>query len=214
MNDMINLPPGSPARIEDPRLEGPATSAGRSGNVPISALLDERDKRQAERARADGLENQIAAMRAQAQPPEPLEPHEAVKQALYAQNLRASRRFAEREYGKDQISAVHDWAARQCDQDPHFNEQMRGAEDPYEAACQAFNREQVLRTVKPGDLAAFNAWRDAQASQGARMGVQAGVQSQAPTKAPPRTLANAPGNGGPGRSPIGPGQAFAAVIRR
>ncbi len=205
MNDMINLPPGSPARIEDPRLETPATAA-RPGHVPISALLDERDKRQAERARADGLENQIAAMRAQAQPAEPLEPHEAVKQALYAQNLRASRRFAEREYGKDQIASVHDWAAQQCDQDPQFNQRMRGAEDPYEDACQAFNREQVLRTVKPGDLAAFNSWREAQASQVA--------VPQAAAKAPPRTLANAPGNGGPGRSPIGPGQAFAAVIRR
>ncbi len=208
MNDMIDLPPGSPARIDDARLEAPEMPEGRPtpGHVPISALLDERDKRQAERARADGLETQIAAMLAQAQPAQPLEPHEAVKQALYAQNLRSSRRFAEREYGKDQIASVHDWAARQCDQDPAFNEQMRGAEDPYEAACQAFNREQVLATVKPGDLAAFNAWREAQASQGA--------QVQAPAKAPPRTLANAPGNGGAGRSPIGPGQAFAAVIRR
>lgn len=194
MNDMTNAPSLAEA------------TGGRPGHVPISALLDERDKRQTERARADGLENQIAAMLAQAQPPQPLEPHEAVKQALYAQNLRSSRRFAEREYGKDQIASVHDWAARQCDQDPRFNEQMRGAEDPYEAACQAFNREQVLRTVKPGDLAAFNSWREAQASQGAAV--------QAPLKTPPRTLANAPGNGGAGRSPIGPGQAFAAVIRR
>lgn len=207
MNDMLNLPPGSPARIEDPRLQAPPMPEGRPGQVPISALLDERDKRQAERTRADGLQNQIAAMLAQARPAEPLAPHEQVKQALYAQNLRASRRFAEREYGKDQIASVHDWAARQCDQDPRFNEQMRGAEDPYEAACQAFNREQILRTVKPADLAAFSAWRASQASPGA--------QGQAPPpRTPPRTLANAPGNGGPGRSPIGPGQAFAAVIRR
>lgn len=230
MNEILNTPPGSPERIEETRqddaqavawraneegrepfAEAAAEAGPEPGHVPISALLDEREKHQAERAQREALERQIADWRAMAEPPPA--PEDAVHQALYAQNLRASRRFAEREYGKEAIAAVHDWAARRCDEDPQFNQQMHAAEDPYEAACHAFNREQILQTVKPSDLAAFKAWRDGRGAQAAQ--AQTGQLQAGRTPAPPRTLAGAPGNGGsgPARHPIGPGQAFAAVIR-
>ena len=181
------------------------------GHVPISALLDEREKRQAEKAAREALEREITEMRAQAQPHRELEPTEALEVALYSQNLRASRRFAEREYGKDTIASVHDWAARRCDHDPHFNQQMSSSEDPYEAAYQAYNREQILRTVKHGDLAAFKAWQSAQPPTGQRTG-----SSASPAPVPPRSLATASGTGGAGAPhvPVGPGQAFMNAIPR
>jgi hypothetical protein len=192
------------------------------GHVPISALLDEREKRQAERAQREALERQVAEMRAHATPQRELAPAEQLEVALYSQNLRASRRFAEREYGKATVAAVHDWAARRCDADPVFNLQMRSSDDPYEAACQAYNREQILRTVKPGDLAAFKAWQAASAKASAdgpdARTVLDSVPNPRSASSPPvpRSLATASGTGGAGAPhvPIGPGLAFANAINR
>jgi hypothetical protein len=134
--------------------------------------------------------------------------------ALYSQNLRASRKFAEREYGKSQIAEVHDWAVKRCDEDPYFNQQMRRSEDPYEAACQAYNREQILRTVKPGDLAAFKAWQAASARTAAS---PAALDTAQPAARPvPRSLVTASGTGGAGKPhvPVGAGEAFGAAFSR
>ena len=119
-----------------------------------------------------------------------------LQSALYAQNLRFSRRFAEREYGKEAVAAVHGWAAAKCDADPAFNRAMRESDDPYEAAKQAYDREQVLSVVGPKDLDAFKAWRASQVSP------------------PPRSLATAPGAGAAGKAhvTVGDGEAFNAAF--
>jgi hypothetical protein len=210
----------SAASTETPAVETPPAATPEPPaqpepqHAPITALLDEREKRQEAQRKAEALERQLAEMRSQQQPPPPLEPTEALQVALYQQNLRASRRFAEREYGKDQIAAVHEWAVRKCDEDPIFNEQMRSSEDPYEAAYQAFNRDKILAEVKPDDFAAFKAWREAQAQAAS---VQSAPSPQSAPAAPvPRSLATASGTGGAGQPhvPVGPGQAFASVINR
>jgi hypothetical protein len=196
--------------------ESPQSRPREDGHVPISALLDEREKRQAERAQREALERRVAEMAAQALPPRELAPAEHIEVALYSQNLRASRRFAEREYGKDAIAGIHDWATRRCDDDPIFNQQMRSSDDPYEAAVQAYNREQILRTVKPDDLAAFKAWQASSAS-GARATHDSVPTHRSTSRASvPRSLATASGTGGAGAPhvPIGPGLAFATAINR
>ncbi|MGH7022778.1 MAG: hypothetical protein ACREEB_04205 [Caulobacteraceae bacterium] len=190
-----------------PQAPDPGPSPG--GHVPISALLDERDQRQKAQQKAKALEDRIAAQQKAAA--EPLPPEERYEAALYAQNLRVSRRFAERQYGPELTSTVHDWAVARCDADPIFNAQMRTSDDPYEAAMQAYNREQILAAVGPGDLEAFNAWKAAQAE----------LQTQAPVPQPaapapvPRSLATAPGNGAAGQAHIvvAEGEAFRAAIR-
>jgi len=202
---------GGPARGPDGKFaardapqDTPSSPEGGGGHVPISAMLDEREKRQA-------LERQLAAIQAQQAPPPPLEPTEQLHAALYAQNLKVSRKFADRQYGAQLVARVHDWAAGRCDEDPHFNHQMRSSEDPYEAAMQAYNREQILQTVRPSDLDAFRAW---QAAQGRH---PTSISSTAvPTQAIPRSLATAPGNGAAGKlhTPVGEGEAYRAVIPR
>lgn len=192
--------PAAPAPVAPPE----------PGHVPISAMLDEREKRQAlERQLAAIQEQQRAAALANAAPI-PIE--EQVEARLYAANLNASRRFAEREYGKDVIKTVHEWAVDRCNADPLFNQQMRSSEDPYEAAMQAYNREQVLAEVKPDELAAFKAWKAAQAQAG-----QVSTQSHpsSPAVALPRSLANAPGNGASGSAavPVGEGNAYAGLFK-
>ena len=151
--------------VTSPDAKGPEDKELRlreDGHVPISALLDEREKRQAEKAQREALEQQIAEMRARAAPARDLAPAEQLEVALYSQNLRASRRFAERiweRHGGRDPRLGH----RRCDEDPAFNQQMRLSDDPYEAAYQAYHREQILQTVRPDDLAAFKAWQAAQA---------------------------------------------------
>ena len=182
---------------------------GGAAHVPNSAMLDERDKRQR-------AEQQLRDLQSRQAPPPPLEPAEQLRAALYEQNLKVSRRFADRQYGAELTATVHDWAVKRCDADPIFNQQMRSSEDPYEAAMQAYNRERVLEVVKPGDLDAFRAWQAAQAAAGGATLQTADPAPAAPAQPIPRSLATASGNGGAGAPHIvvGEGEAFRAVIPR
>lgn len=194
----------------EPEPVPPAVPPPEPGHVPLAAMLDERDKRQAlEKQVADYRAREQAAAQANAQPL-PIEAQ--VEARLYTANLNASRRFAEREYGKETVATVHDWAAAKCDADPLFNQQMRSAEDPYEAAMQAWNRDRVVAEVSAGDLDAFRAWKAASAQ--AQAPSPHVTQSQ-PAVAIPRSLANAPGNGAQGHSavPIGEGNAYAGLFK-
>jgi len=191
-----------------PTATAPAPAAAEPGHIPISALLDEREKRQA-------LEKQLAAIEAQRQPPPQLNPGEQQQLSQYQMNLRVSRKFAEREYGKEQIAQIHDWAFERCATDPVFNQQMMASEDPYEAAYQAFNRERVLSEVQPSELDEFKAWKAAKAQVQAAQ--PAAASAQQPAAQPlPRSLASAPGNGAAGAAhvPVGEGEAFGAAFGR
>lgn len=201
------LPQGEaspPASTPEPaRTQAPLSEKETVGF--FNAMQAEREKRQA-------AERQLAELKSKAELKEPAPIDQQLRQALYEQNLRASRRFAEREYGKDRVRDVHEWAAAECDRNPAFNQQMLTSDDPYEAAFQAFDRNRVLETVKPDDLDAFIAWRAAQAASH-------GNPTPAPpsaAEAPPKSLATAPGNGAAGKPhiPVGPGQAFMATIPR
>jgi hypothetical protein len=183
----------APERGPDGKFAAKAKEPDAPANVPLGTLLDEREKRQAAEARAKALEERIAAQ----QPPTPPDPAQAAAEQRYADNLRFSRRFAEREYGKDVIATVHDWAAKRCDADPFFNASMKSAEDPYEAAYQAYNRDQIAAKVSPQRLAQFEAWETAQAALQASDPTPS-PQPSAPT--PPRSLAEAPGTGLSGKN--------------
>jgi hypothetical protein len=203
------------SHTEASHTEASTSAPAEPGHVPISALLDEREKRQAEKAQREALEKRLADMEAARQPQRQLEPTEQLRAAVYGQNLRSSRRFAEKEHGKDLIQAVHDWAVKRCDEDPHFNQRMRSSEDPYEAAHAAYQRDQVLNTVKPTDLEAFKAWQAAQAQLATQTTTTTQTQQHGRAPAAPRSLVTAPNAGGAGGSnvPIGPGHAFSAAIR-
>jgi hypothetical protein len=185
-------------------------SEGRSaavppGHVPLSAVLDERERRQAAERQVAELQQYVAPA-----PPPPLE--EQVEARLYSANLSASRRFAEREHGREAVGAIHQWAVAKCDADPYFNQQMRSTDDPYEAAIQAYNRERVVAEVGAGDLEAFRAWKAASA---AAQGQSPYSPRSQPATRIPRSLANAPGNGAAGRfgGPVAEGNAYAGLFK-
>ena len=207
--DVVETPPTpEPAAAPVPATIEP-------GHVPLSAMLDEREKRQS-------LERQLSDLRGQMAPPPPVPLEEQVEARLYTANLNASRRFAEREYGKEVMGTVHEWASAKCDGDPLFNQQMRSSDDPYEAAMQAYNRDRVISEVSAGDLEAFRAWKAASAAAQGQSApspsyakASEGTHPSPPASEVPRSLANAPGNGASGHTsvPVGEGNAYAGLFK-
>jgi hypothetical protein len=178
------------------------------GHVPLSALLDEREKRRTAERRAAELE-------AKQEPAPQLSPTDLQRSSQYQLNLRVSRKFAEQEYGKDTVALVHDWAFEKCNADAIFNQQIMASDDPYEAAYQAYSRDRVLSEVQPSDLEEFKAWKAVKAGVQAAQAEPTTRQHQ-PATPLPRSLATAPGNGGPveTRIPVGDGHAFSAAFNR
>lgn len=193
--DASTAPPDAPATpLTDKELGG-----------TLKALLDTRDRAQA----AERERDELRAWRAAQEPGEPQSFEAAMEARLYAQNLTVSRRFAERQYGKEAVAEVHDWAAAKCNEDPAFNQQMRSSDDPYEAAMQARNRDQIASEVTPEAFAQFKAWK---ASQPATPATPPPPVAASPP--PPRSLANASGTGAVGQEhvPTGEGNAYAAAF--
>lgn len=187
------------------------------GHIPITALLEERDKRKA-------LEARVAAF--EAQQPQPQSPdryedpegyeawrEQQVEARLETQRLDMSERFARKEHGAELVDQAKAWALNRFSQDPLFHQQVLASPDPYEFAVTEFKRDQVLSQFQPSDYDQFLAWK---ASNGAGQ-----VQPVAPvaipqSPLPPRSLASAPAAGSlkPGEQPVGPGVAFDAVFSK
>lgn len=164
-------------------------------HVPITALLDERDKRK-------GLEQELERLRAAQQPAQaPAVPDmfedpdgfaayqdQKVQAALYSQNLAFSERMAKKEYGTEVFEQAKAWAYARCDADPMFNAKVAASPDPYEFAISEWKREQIVSKVSPDDFAQFEAWKAAQS--------QLQEQTKPVPIVPPRSLASAPSAGG------------------
>lgn len=194
------------------------------GHVPISAMLDEREKRQAAEARAKKVEDDLAALRAkQAIEPPPQRPEDPeaarefdqarIDMRLYQHTREVSRRFAVKEYGPETVAKVQEWAAAKCDEDRGFNARLLSSDDPYELSVQEWKRDQLLATVKPDDLDDYLAWRaakDAGTLTSAQPAPAPTLVAPPPPVSPPapKSLVTAPSAGGVAHTPSGPGQAY------
>jgi hypothetical protein len=172
------------------------------GFVPITAMLDERDKRK-------GLEAEVARLREQqpqpqAQPiPDMLDDPEgynayvqsAVETRLLNVTLNTSERFAKKEHGAEAVEAAKAWALERYAVDPLYREQILRDPDPYERIVNDHRREQIASTVTAGDFAQFQAWKQAQAQLTQQQQPAAPAAPLSPA-APPRSLASAPAAGG------------------
>ncbi len=148
-------PAAPPPTPPDPRLR-------EEGHVPLAAMLDERDKRQALEKRLAELSGAREALaRAAADPPSPGSAGRAAAVRRQPQRLAPVRRARVRQ-GDGRARSTSGPRTR-CDADPLFNQQMRSSDDPYEAAMQAYNRERVVAEVSAGELDAFRAWKAATA---------------------------------------------------
>jgi hypothetical protein len=206
-------PPEAPPAAEAPPAPPSAPPAPEPGHVPISAMLDEREKRQALERQLAEIQAKQKEAQAQAQATElPADVRQA--QQLWALRMDVSRELIASQVGEAEAQALHDWGVAKCDADPHFNAQVFASKNPYAFLRQARQREQLLAEVSPDDLDDYRAWKAAKA-QGSQ--APAPTPQPTPVPTPPRSLADAPNAGGGGatpETPMGPGAAFASTIRR
>jgi hypothetical protein len=204
-----------PAEAEQPAPFNIATAADIApGHVPISAMLDEREKRQA-------LERQLADIQAERQRAEAqakaadLPPDVRTAQQMWGLRMDLSRELMVSQHGEEEARALHEWGEAKCGSDPHFNQQVYASKNPYAFIRQARQREMLLAEVSPDDLDDYKAWKASKAQGASPAPTPGATPSPAPT--PPRSLANAPNAGGAGavaETPMGPGAAFNQTIRR
>lgn len=193
-------------------------------HVPLTAHLDEREKRQRAEAELARLKAQQPTAPAFTPPNRDEDPEgfEAYREALIDERLRVqsrdfSRRLAEVAHGKETVQQAHEWGFAKCAADPLFNQKVMQSEDPYELVVSEWQRDQLLsRFSDKAELDAFNAWKAAQANPQSApppaaatpAAVTTSITSPTPPPPPPRSLAGASSAGGPATVPVGPGRAY------
>lgn len=164
-------------------------------DIPITALLDEREKRQRAEARLAMLERQLQSQQEPQRLPDPVEDaegytralHGTFQQALQAQVLRQSQFFAERDFGRDTVAD----AMAFFDQQPRsVSEQFLQAPSPFHAAVEWFKaRKEAEERASPDFEAKLRAKIEAELRE-----KFAAEQPPSPARVP-RSLAAASGSG-------------------
>jgi hypothetical protein len=181
------------------------------GHIPITALLDEREKRKE-------LERQLAALRETQQQvalPDPTADPYAYQQHLMQQvqqtvldtRLNMSETAARRHYGPEITDAAKEWAMSRFQSNPAFQAEVLGNPDPYGYAIEAYQRDQIASQVSADDFKAFQAWKSAQAQIAA-----APAAAPTPPAAVPRSIASTPSAGGVTQQVVDPESGYAAAI--
>ncbi len=195
-------------------------------HIPISAMLDEREKRQAAERRAQEAEERaqrLQAEREQQRPaaiPDPIDDPEgfAGYQQALALNMRldVSEDLARAKYGDDVVNELQAWAAKRFAASPAYQQEVNSNRNPYEFAMQAFTREKLYAEVSASDLAEFKAWKAAQAAGQVATNPAPAAPAAPQNIAPPRSIASlsSAGHSKPGEAPVGPGVSFDATFER
>jgi hypothetical protein len=211
----------SPEPIAEPVIETPSLASTpeprpESGHIPISALLDEREKRKALEARIAQYEQDRAAQPAAAPDPS-RDPHgyqqhlmQQVQQTVLDTRLNMSETSSRRHYGDSLTDQAKDWALAKFGTNPAFQNEVLGSPDPYDYAIKAFQRDQISSQVTPDKFAAFQAWESAQAQIASAPASIAPAPSSAPV---PRSIASiSSAGGGVAHEPNDPESAFAGAF--
>lgn len=176
--------------------------------VPVVALLDEREKRQAAERKAEETARKLAELEARLrQSEQPREqpdyygnPEQAITQQLTSVKLQQSKFLAEREFGADLVAEAYAY----FDQNPQESQQLLNHPSPFHAAVEVYKQKQLLQEIGSDP----DAWK---AKQLEELKAQLLAEQPAPSKptAPPPSMARAPRAGGEGRAP---GNAFDEVF--
>ena len=206
--------PVSPGATQD---AGPPPAAeDKDQRIPITALLDEREKRQRLEREADDARREVEKLRAQfaaMQQPQKApdyfdRPDEAIRhhiaplaQQVMGVKLEQSRFLAERDFGAETVTETVAF----FDQHPQLSQQFLSKPSPFHAAVEFYKRQKVMDQIQ-GDP---DAWINAQVEARLQERLATVQTSPAKTAAPPPSLARAPAAGA-GES-MKPGSAFDAL---
>lgn len=179
------------------------------GHVPLSALMDERDKRKAAEERATAAE----AARPAAEAPY-LDPD--TENALLQLRLNTSEELVRDKEGDETVDAAKAWAIERFKTSPAYQAEVLAKPNPYKfvvAEHKAHLKLQATQDLDLSDLDAFKAWKAAGGNAAPPAQAQTAAAIAAPPT-PPRSLASAASAGGNvNTAPTGPGVAFDAVIK-
>ena len=180
--------------------------------VPLAALKEEREKRQALERRMAELESRAGQQQPQAQQvrqkaPDPYEDpdgYDAHVKATVAETewrMRAemSGRFAEGKHGKETVEAALTWAQEQAKVDPTLEYKVRAQASPVEFVIDEYKRSQTLSALGGMTIEEYAAKQGWIVSQ---TGAPSGASQQKPSSpTPPKSLSQAPGSGGVNQAP-------------
>ncbi len=185
------------------------------GYVPVSAVQEERVKRQAAEealARHQQAQAQTGIPDPYADPEGYTAYHEArTQQAVQSAMLNLSEDMARSKHGDETVDKVIEWAKGRFTQSPAYQQEVLTQRNPYEFAVQSYQREQALANVDMTELEAFRVWKAAQNNN--PLAAPAATPST-PVTPPPVSLNSQPSAGGPTHIPTGPGVAFDGLFNR
>lgn len=205
----VETPPASPTEppAAEPVQAEPGSKPVEPGFVPVTAMLDERDKRKQLEQELEQYRSQQKQTEQPAPPdifedPEGWQAYQAqqFQGALYSQRLDMSYRFAAQSHGQETVDAAMEWGMKRCASDPHFNAMVMNNPDPVGFAVQQYQREQVASQVDLSEFEQFKAWKQAQEA----------VTPPAinPQVTPPKSIVSAPSAGGAQQIAMGPEATF------
>lgn len=211
----LNPEPQTPPDGVTPPPANPATPP--AGHVPVTALQEERARRQA--LEAEIQRYQQAQMESGI--PDPYADPEGYNAFLQQQvqgaamtvKLDLSEDMARAKHGDETVDRMLEWAKDRFASSRAYQQEVLRQRNPYEFAMQAYQaeeRQKAFAGVEPSELAAFQQWR---AAQNPLAGAPPAA-SPTPVTPPPQSLAAAPSAGVATHVPIGPGVAFDGLFKR
>jgi hypothetical protein len=180
------------------------------GQIPIQALLDEREKRQGLQRERDELLAWRRSQEAQRQQPAAPDPYDdpvawsAHQAQLIEQNRLAvteqiSERFAVQAHGPETVEAAKQWAMQRRTSDPLIGQQFVRQADPFGWLVTEYKRDRLLNEIG-SDPDAYVRRRFAELGDGSGISPVAAPVAIIPptpsTPAPPRSQAGLPSAGG------------------
>lgn len=185
--------------------------------IPITALLDEREKRQQAAKEAEELRRKLDEIQ-RAQEPKAKEPdfyedpegrlareRQEMQKALFNERLNISEALARQAHGDELVSAAQVAFAEEAGRNPFLREELQRQANPYGFVVQWHKRQSVLSKLGDDPEAYIEA--QVQARLAAMQQQAQPVQSR--PAAPPPSLASAPGSGAQ-KDP--PASGFAALF--
>jgi len=205
----------------EPQGDGRARDPETGRFVPISALLDERDKRQAETAKRIDLEAQLQRYQQPQQPEQiPTDPSGIIQYALaeqqriaFNERLNTSELMARQAHGEDIVSEAQQAFLAAVGQNPMLQQQLQGQIHPYDFVVKWHKQHKLMSEIGQDP----EAWRKSEAEK-IRAQVLAELQGQGVSPAqssqqPPPSVVGRPAAARAGTVPTGPGNAFDNLFR-
>lgn len=220
----IPVPVATPAPVvEAPKVEAPKPEPA---HIPVTALLDERDKRQrAERERDE--------LRAQVQPknipsfqddPEAFAQHLAqeTQRVAVGERFNTSEFVAREKHGDEPVTSAMDWGMQRSQESPAFAAEYLKQKHPIDWVVRQHKRDRLVNEIGENDEAYVRRRYAELNPTAAPIPVpQAPAAQAAPQPAPPqqplptRSLASATSAGGVQVNPVpGEAEAFKATFSR